>query len=160
VATKLVGASVWEEELYEFLTSHEQSEREVLDEYQEAATSSGSSAFRYLSALIVEDEIRHHRVFVELASALKTDAELRPEEPVVPRLDHWGPDTAHVVRTTEELLERERADAKELRRLVSHLREVKDTTLWQLLVKLMEMDTAKHIEILEFVLQHARRTLQ
>src|SRR5664280_2064692 len=74
VATKLVGASVWEEELYEFLTSHEQSEREVLDEYQEAATSSGSSAFRYLSALIVEDEIRHHRVFVELASALKTDA--------------------------------------------------------------------------------------
>lgn len=158
--TNLVGASIWEEELYEHLTSHEENERGLLAQYQDAASTSQSHAFRYLSKLIIEDEIRHHRVFGELASALKTDAELRPEEPAVPRLDHWGPDAGRVLEFTEELLERERADAKELRRLSAHLKDVKDNTLWQLLVKLMEMDTAKHIEILEFVKRHARRTRQ
>jgi len=32
-------------------------------------------------------------------------------------------------------------------------------SLWPLLVELMEMDTAKHIEILTFVKHHAQRTL-
>jgi hypothetical protein len=160
MAMKLVGASVWEEELYEHLTSHEENERGFLEKYQNAAESSASAAFGYLCALIVEDEIRHHRVFGELASALKADAELRPEGPAVPRLDHWGPDAPLVVKLTEELLERERTDAKELHRLAADLKNVKDETLWQLLVKLMEMDTAKHIEILEFVKRHARKSLK
>jgi hypothetical protein len=160
MAANLVGASVWEAELYAHLTSHEEGERGLLVEYEQAAASSGSHAFRYLTALIEEDEVRHHRLFVELASALKSDAELRSEEPAVPRLDHWGPDTAHVVQLTEALLERERADAKELRVLAAHLQDVKESTLWHLLVTLMEMDTAKHIEVLEFIRNHARKLLK
>jgi hypothetical protein len=158
--TELVGASVWEDELYGHLTSHEEKEGALLVEYRDAAATSQSPAFRYLSALILEDEIRHHRVFQELASALKTDAELRPEEPAVPRLDRWGPDVAHVLELTYDFLERERADAKELHRLAAHLKDVKNHTLWQLLVKLMEMDTAKHIEILKFAKRHARKSLK
>jgi hypothetical protein len=50
-------------------------------------------AFQYLASLIIGDEIRHHRMFKELASALRTDAEFRPEPPAIPRLDHWGPTT-------------------------------------------------------------------
>ncbi|MGO8873029.1 MAG: hypothetical protein ACLQPH_16825 [Acidimicrobiales bacterium] len=156
---ELVGASVWEAELLAHLTSHEEGERDLLTQYEEAAASSGSHAFQYLTALIEEDEVRHHRLFVELASALRSDAELRAEEPAVPRLDHWGPDTARVVELTEALLEREHADAKELRLLAAHLQDVKESTLWHLLVKLMQMDTAKHIEILEFVRAHARKML-
>jgi hypothetical protein len=158
MASKLVGASVWEEQLYEHLTSHESSEREILVEYQQAAADSGSAAFQYLASLIVEDEIRHHRIFEELASALRTDAELRPEQPAIPRLDHWGPDPAHVVELTERLMERERQDAKAFDRLGRELKDVRDTTMWGLLIKLMEMDTAKHIEILEFVRRHARKS--
>ena len=157
MANSLMGASVWEERLYQHLASHEDAERGLLEEYQDAAKNSQSQAFGYLASLIVEDEIRHHRVFRDLASALKTDAELRPEQPAVPRLDHWGPDPAAVTELTERLLERERADAKELHRLAGELKEVKDTTLWQLLVRLMEMDTAKHVEILDFVKRHARK---
>jgi hypothetical protein len=156
MVTKLVGASVWEEELYEHLTSHVRNERELLVEYQQAAAASGSAAFQYLASLIVEDEVRHHRIFEELASALRTDAELRPEQPAIPRLDQWGPDPAHVVELTERLMEHERADAKELDRLSRELKDVRDTTMWGLLVKLMEMDTEKHLEILEFVRRHAR----
>ena len=119
MTNKLVGASVWEADLYEHLISHEDSERQLLVEYKRAASASGSRAFQYLADLIIEDEMRHHRVFRELASALKTDAELRPEEPAVPRLDHWGPNPALVVEETNKLLEREHADADELRRLAA-----------------------------------------
>jgi hypothetical protein len=158
--TKLVGASVWEEELYEHLTSHESNEREILEEYQQAAATSGSAAFQYLASLIVEDEIRHHRIFEQLASALRTDAELSSEQPAIPRLDHWGPDPAHVVELSERLIERERTDAKSLHRLGREMKDVRDTTMWGLLIKLMEMDTEKHVEILEFVRKHARKAAQ
>lgn len=157
MSRRLPGASVWEQDVYGHLDAHEDNERELLVEYRKAADDSGSAAFQYLSALIVEDEIRHHRVFRDLASALKTDAELRPEPPAVPRLDNWGPDAAHVVELTEGLLAREREDAKELHRLAHRLRGLKDDTMWQLLVRLMEMDTEKHIAVLEFVKQHARK---
>jgi hypothetical protein len=155
--SKLVGASVWEEELYEHLTSHEINERETLEEYQQAAVASGSAAFLYLASLIVEDEKRHHRIFEDLASALRTDAELRSEQPAIPRLDNWGPNPAHVVELSERLIAREREDAKDFDRLEHQLKDVRDTTLWGLLIKMMEMDTTKHVEILEFVRKHARK---
>ncbi len=60
------------------------------------------------------------------------------------------------MRLTVSLLARERADEKELRRLSARLATLKDDTMWQLLVRLMEMDTDKHIAILEFVRRHAR----
>jgi hypothetical protein len=154
--SELIGASVWEQQLYDHLTSHEQKEREVLVEYKEAAVASKSAALAYLAKLIVDDEVRHHQIFRDLASALRSEAELRPEDPVVPRLDVYKGDPQQVLEWTERLLERERADAKEFRRLAGDMKDLKDTTLWWLLVKIMEMDTAKHIEILEFVQHHTR----
>jgi hypothetical protein len=155
MVTKLVEASVWEEELYEHFTSHEDKERGLLVEYQQAAAGSQSAVFCYLASLIVEDEIRHQELFRDLASALQTDAEMRPEVPAVPRINHWGPEPQRVTELSEELLARERADARELHRLANELKDMKDTTVWWLLVKLMEMDTSKHIEILDFVRRHA-----
>ena len=165
MAGNLVGASVWEAALHDHLTSHEESERGLLEEYRAAAEGSQSAAFRYLVGLIVEDEIRHHRVFRELAEALQSDVNLRSEEPVVPRLDRWGPDAAdalmhlwveaEVLRLTETLLEREHADARELARLGDHLEDLEGTSLWPLLVELMEMDTEKHIKVLRFVQRNA-----
>lgn len=159
MASKLVGASVWEEDLYEHLTTHEDNERELLLEYQDAASRSQSKAFKYLVSLIVEDEIRHHRVLRELAESLRADAEMRSEDPTVPRLDHWGPDGRLVAELAQRLEDHEEQDLKLLRHLGDELEDVKDTTLWKLLVKLMEMDTAKHIEILKFTRRHARKSL-
>jgi hypothetical protein len=58
---------------------------------------------------------------------------------------------------SRQLLDREHADADELHRLVRQLKDMRDATMWQLLIKVMEMDTAKHIEILEFVKGHAQK---
>jgi len=157
---KLLGASDWEAELYEHLTTHEEAEAEMLGEYREVAQASSSKAFRYLSDLIIEDEIRHHRIFRDLAAALKNDVEIDPEESAIPNIGNWGHDAETVLRLTETLLGNERDDAKELRRLTSDLKQLKQESLWQLLVKLMEMDTAKHIEILRFVKRNARKSLK
>ncbi len=152
----LAGASIWESELFDYLSSHEANERGLLVEYQDAAAGAGSAAFSYLVDLIVEDEIRHHRLFRELTSALRSDVEMRSEEPAVPRPGDWGSDPSRVTALTDQLLDREREDARELRRLAGVLEELEDVTLWPLLVRLMQMDTQKHIAILEFVRRRTR----
>ena len=43
--------------------------------------------------------------------------------------------------------------------MARELHGVKDTTMWHLLVRLMEMDTSKHLEILQFVRKHAKHPL-
>ena len=156
---QLVGASVWEQTLYDHLTSHENDERELLVEYQQAAAESQSAAFRYLASLIIEDEGRHHRMFRDMAESLRLDAEMRPGEPPIPRLGGWGPDPRKVAELSDRLVAHEEMDLEVLRRINKELDDIKDTTLWALLVRLMELDTLKHKEILNFVRRHAKKSV-
>lgn len=147
----LAGASLWEEELYTHLTSHASDEQETIERYQQLAAESDSEAFRYLVAQIVEDEKRHHRWMAELAATIKSASDL--SEPPLPTLDlgRAGPD---VLAATDELLRIERADRKALKHLERDLADVKDTTIWALIVRLMLIETDKHIAILDFVRRH------
>jgi rubrerythrin len=149
------GASVWERQMFEHLTEHTSREGAMLQEYAGIAATTESKALQYVINLLLEDERRHHRYFNELAASLKSEAELSAEDPVVPRLDLDRVERADLRETTERLLEHEKADHKELERLRKELRDVKDTTLWGLLVDIMVRDTEKHIAILKFVQQHA-----
>ena len=151
-----VGASVWERDLWSHLTEHGRREGELLEEYVQAAEQTGSKALAYVVDLLVDDERRHHRHFAELAASLKSEAELRFEDPVIPRLDFHRVDAEQVLEVTRRLVAEERADLAALKRLRRQLRDVEDTTLWALLVDVMQHDTAKHVAILEFVEQHAR----
>ena len=152
------GASEWERDLYAHLTSHVEAERGLLEEYRTAAEQSPSKALRYLVDLLIEDEIRHHRIFNELADSLKTEALLGGKDPIVPHLDFGrAANNEAVIDLTEQLLQNEQKDAQELKRLQRELRDVKDTSLWGILVDLMERDTQKHIAILRFAKKHAGR---
>jgi hypothetical protein len=151
------GASTWDLDLWTHLTSHVEAERGLLEEYSAVAEQSESKAFSYLVKLLIEDEVRHHRIFIELAKSLKTDAEMRREDPIVPYMDFVRADRAALLDATKQLLVSEARDARELKRLQRELRDVKDTTLWSLLVDLMQRDTQKHIAILRFVRKHAGR---
>jgi bacterioferritin (cytochrome b1) len=71
-------------------------------------------------------------------------------------VDFHQVDASAVFEVSDRLLKKEREDAQELKRLQRELRDVKDTTLWSLLVDVMRHDTDKHIAILEFVEKHAR----
>jgi rubrerythrin len=151
------GPSLWERNLYAHLIGHVQTERSLLEKYREATERSPSKALRYLVNLLIEDEIRHHRIFAELAESLKTSALLGDDDPIIPDVDFRRDDQEATLALTQELLENEEQDARDLQRLQRELREVKNTTLWSLLVELMERDTQKHIALLRFVKGHAGR---
>jgi rubrerythrin len=152
------GPSAWERDLYAHLTTHVEAERELLKEYRSAAESSPSKALRYLVNLLIEDEIRHHRIFMELADSLKNDALLTGKEPTVPHIDFdKAANRQAVIDITDRLLQKEQEDASQLKHLQHELRDLKDTSLWNLIVDLMQRDTQKHIAIARFVKKHAGR---
>jgi len=151
------GPSAWTRDLYDHLTSHVEIERGTLEQYRSAAEASTSKAFSYLVNLLIEDEIRHHRNFLELADSLETSTLNPGTDPQVPYLDFNRTNQDVVLDLTEQLLEKEKHDAEELKCLQRNLRDVKDTSLWGVLVELMERDTEKHIAILKFVEKNVKR---
>jgi hypothetical protein len=160
VMSRITGASVWEQELYDYVCDHVATEGAMLEEYQRLAEDqSGSPAFRYLANLILADERRHHQVFNDLAESIRQMAELRLEDEPIPSLHGLRSDRERITAATEQLLAAERADAKELKQFAKQLKELRDTTLWGLLVDLMRDDTAKHIKILSFIRDRADKAI-
>jgi hypothetical protein len=156
MSTHIPGASVWEQEIYDYVTHHVEVEGAILEEYQQLAEDpSGSAAFRYLAGLIFADERRHHQLFNDLAESIRQMAELRADDEPIPSLRGLRADRDRIMATTERLLETERADAHELKQFAKQLKDVRDTTLWGLLLELMQDDTAKHIKILKFIRERA-----
>jgi hypothetical protein len=151
---RLVGASVWEREFYAHLRQHVRNERNVLEAYVAAADATDSRAFAYVVNLLIEDERRHHILFQELADSLKHDAEFHRGDPAIPRLDFDRVDRSAVRDLTDQLVDREQEDLRELKKLQKDVRDFKDTTLWSLLVDLMQRDTEKHVAMLRFVQRH------
>jgi hypothetical protein len=156
MSTHITGASVWEQEIYDYVSGHVVTEGAILDEYQRLAEDpSGSPAFRYLAGLILADERRHHQLFNDLAESIRQMAELHLEDEPIPSLRGLKADRERIMAITEQLLEAERADAAVLKQLAKKLKDVRKTTLWGLLLELMQDDTAKHIKILQFIRDRA-----
>jgi rubrerythrin len=151
------GPSLAERALYAHLTTHIATERGLLEEYREIAESSQSNAFRYLVNLLIEDEIRHHRIFSDLAESLETTALMKAKEPIIPFMDFGQDDPEAVIAATQRLLRHENEDARELKRLQRELHSMGDDSLNGLLVELMQRDTQKHQAILRFVQKRAKR---
>ena len=146
--------------IYDYVCDHVATEGAILEEYQRLADDPfGSPAFRYLANLILADERRHHQLFNDLAESIRQMAELRLEDEPIPSLHGLRSDRERIEAATERLLAAERADAKDLKQFAKQLKEVRDTTLWGLLVELMQDDTAKHIKILSFIRERADKAI-
>lgn len=143
--------------LYEHLTTHARREGEILERYVTASRETGSKALAFVVEMLATDERRHHALFSDLASALRTSAEMSPEDPAIPRLDFHTTELTKVLALTHELIKGEEDDLHELKRLRKELEDVEDTTLWALLVDTMRLDTEKHLAMLRFVEKHAKR---
>jgi hypothetical protein len=155
-ATLPFGLSPLEEGLYRHLSEHVSSEADLLASYRELAEAPDTpEAARYLIRLIVEDEERHHRLFHEMTAALGN--QWGPSPDAAPDLP-YGPPSRALEEVTIRFLAAEREDQKQLRALRREMRPFRNTTLWTLLVELMEHDTAKHIHLLTFVRDHAARS--
>ena len=164
MSTRLIGASVWEQELYDHFRSHIEHEDELIAAYGELAASTTMPGFGYLAKLILADEQRHHQVFADLAETLEVEAaELRADASPVPPISVRGlpeEERQRILALTDRFLAFERQDARDLEHLAKSLEPVRDTTLWHLLATLMRADTEKHIRILRFIrdrVRHAAR---
>ena len=153
---RISGASVWEQQLYDHVTVHGKNEGEILQSYQELVESTDSPAFAYLAAIILDDERRHHQLLDDLAKTIRTKAELSGEPTPIPDLGLFKADRERILAETERFLAFEKEDNKELERLAKELKDVRDTTVWQLVVRLMQQDNEKHRRILEFIRDRAR----
>lgn len=147
------GASVSIRHLVELLAAHGAEEGRVLAEYERVSNSVSDPAARYLMELIMEDERRHHRVLVELATAMAWDT-VSGTYSAIPPLG-WHLDE-QLLAATRALRETEEKDRRELLTLKKLLRPFEETTLWALLVELILLDTEKHATILKFIEHHAR----
>jgi hypothetical protein len=156
MANPPVGASVWERDLWQHLQDHVEKERTLLDAYAAIARETQSKAFGYLVKMLLTDELNHHRIFIQLAASLRAAAELG-RNPIIPDLDFEKVGGASVLDATRQLAEIEGQDRRELEELRKELRDVRDTTLWSLLVELMQRDTEKHLALLQFVESHVER---
>ena len=131
------------------LKTHGDREGAILESYRRLVAQSQDEGIRYLGRLIIEDEERHHHVIAEMANRIDSWIHGRNLEPSVPSL---SPRVDPVLlEETHRLIELEHGDAKELRLLQKELRYAPATSLLPLLVKLMLQDTARHIEILQFI---------
>lgn len=155
LGSPLHGASAWEMKMHAHLTHHLVHEGELLREYAAIARDSQSPAFQYLANLILEDEIRHHRLLAELARSIATSASADGSPSPIPRLGDLSDDSDAVLDATARLLANERDDERSLAALAKELRDYKDTTMWSLLVEVIRHDNAKHQTILRFIEQHA-----
>jgi bacterioferritin (cytochrome b1) len=153
-STSIVGASVSEQELYDYVSAHVEQEKEIVDEYRRLAASD-DRAFGFLATVILEDEERHHKLFADLADSIRKSAELLGAKGPIPSLVGLGFDRTRLA-TTERFLEVEKADLRELKELEKRLKDFKNTTLWSLLVQIMRDDTEKHIRILSFIRDRLR----
>jgi rubrerythrin len=151
------GLSVWERDVYQLLVDHVAKESEVLGRYDDLLADS-TGHVRFLLELIAEDEARHHSVFEQWAETFRGFATLvEPGPDGVPNMVPER-DPQRLVEALEALLDLEKDDAKQLKDLEKRFKDFRHTTIWPLLAELMALDTQKHIQILEFLLDHAKQT--
>ena len=143
-------ASPWDEELLAHFDDHVGNELTLIEEYL-GFRDRGPEYVRYLVDFILDDESRHHKTFSELVNHVRAGVDFRDYGPQVPYVQPASEDREALLEATKRFLALEREDQISLHRLQKELRPVRDTTLFSLLVELMELDTKKHIAILEFI---------
>jgi rubrerythrin len=144
------GLSTWERGVYQRLAQHLEDEAPLIAAYTRLAEESDSDYVRYIVDMILEDEARHHRMLQELLRSLTLM--VAPHEsgegvPHLGRVEHAG----ELLEVTDRLIDFERDDKRSLRRLRRELHDVRDTSLWDLVVDAMQRDTDKHLAILGFL---------
>jgi rubrerythrin len=131
--------------------SHVRDESYVLDRYEELARSTADPGTRFLLQLILADERHHHQVFEQLRASAAKD----PSADDIPGPPEPPPDEVPLLlEQTQRFIEFERQDESSLKDLGRRLRSSDSGTLWRLLVELMELDTEKHLRILDYLKRH------
>lgn len=141
--------------LTDYLGEHLEAEQGALDAYQrllDRRSEETDDAVSYLIRTILADEARHHEIFAEILNSLESIVRWEDITPRVPTSRVEVEDRDELLATTDRLLELERDDLKELKALRKAWSKAGgDFQLWALLVETAELDTEKHIRMLEYL---------
>jgi rubrerythrin len=132
------------------LRGHAQGEAAMVDAYRRLIERAPDEVVEYLAQLIYDDERRHHELLADVLGRLEAQVRWEQDPSRLPRERRLPAPTA-VRDELAHLLAAERADASGLRRLRHELHHLPGTALTTLIVELMELDTTKHVRILEFL---------
>jgi len=139
--------------ILDHVMAHVDSEGEILAQY--AAAGRGATAdVRYLMDLIMEDERRHHRIFMEMAEQVRRAGD-PPTDPSSPVPDEKA-FSAELFERTKRFIELEKEDARQLKELRRRLRPTANDSIWPLLVDYMALDTEKHLRMLRYIEDRCR----
>ncbi len=130
---RLTGATRWAKKATRLVDEHLSQERAVVESYERFADKDLPDLPRYLIRLVVEDEKRHHQVMAELARSLREINGSPGPGSFLPRATEGAPPPG-LLEESERFLEIERADAKELGRLLKAMRVKPDHRLLDLLL--------------------------
>jgi rubrerythrin len=135
-----------------YLDGHLEAEEKALNSYQRLVDDRPADIISYLIGAILKDEARHHELFAEISNSLKSKIRWEDVTPRVPAMTAHLEDRDALLQATEELLEVEQEDAKELARLRKAWEKVGgEFSFWALLVEGAELDTEKHIRWLRYL---------
>ena len=135
-----------------YLGTHIDAEQEALDAYARLVEEHRDDVVGYLVGMILEDERRHHEAFLAMRNSLESSIRWQSVEPRLPSTRVGPEDVAELLATTDRLLELEKEDARELRRLRKQWSDLEGARqLWTMLVRIAELDTEKHITILRYL---------
>jgi rubrerythrin len=143
------GLSVSEKRLFEHIADHIESEAGMLELYQTLAESEHPFV-RYMAELIAEDEARHHRLFEQWLEAMESGADWAEIASGLPTID-VGPTSAKTLALLDSLIDFEKDDLRETKKLRKAISTIPDTNLWDIIVRLVMADTKKHLAMLKFI---------
>ena len=142
--------SPWEASLLEHVSAHLEEEGKLLARYRDLSERADAEYVGYLVGLILEDELRHHRLLSGLANALRERVEWKGGQASVPEVNNVS-NPVKLLVATDRLLEQEQDDAKDLKRLSDELRDLRGMSVWPIVLELMEHDNERHQAILRFL---------
>jgi len=135
--------------IMEHLAHHIEDEREALAEYRSLWLHSDNPPVRYLLALLLDDEQRHHRILVEMLNQFRSGVYLSEQMPQVPWMTPKKDPELKAV--TKQLRKAERKDLRQLRSLRRRLKSLRRHSLNGVLIDSLILDTRKHLRYLRTI---------
>lgn len=151
---------VWAQRLVDHITDHLDDERDALAAYQALTASTADRRISVLSEAILQDEARHHQELGALREELWDLIGGRRDPSRIDATRNGGTTpTGPLLEQVDALLALEHHDLAKLRDLAAELRSVADTRWQAVRIEAMQLDTQKHILLLEEIARLLRSPL-
>jgi rubrerythrin len=144
------GISAVERLLNQF-ESHERQEMAFIDGYKSIVDGHKNPLVRFLLALIISDEEKHHAVVRAMATSLRADLTWSDAEGAIGNLGEIAAEERKdLLRLTAEFIAEEKRGIKEYKALAKSSKGYYEGS-FTLLLKTIVHDSEKHLMILEFL---------